>query len=182
MTPSLRPGQKICDHAGCRKAGEHRAPKDKSLSDYYWFCADHARAYNQKWDFYQGLTDYEMEKEIRRSLIGDRPSWPLGSWQAAERLLRRKAWQDWREDSTGDGGYSGPERPMTAAERVEAEALAVLELAPPVTFAFIRARYKELVKKHHPDTNGGSREAEERLKIINQAYTTLKTIHLPQTD
>ena len=38
----------------------------------------------------------------------------------------------------------------------------------------VKARYIELVKRFHPDTNGGDKTAEERLKLINEAYTTLK--------
>jgi len=51
-------------------------------------------------------------------------------------------------------------------------------LTGPVTLHEVKARYKELVKRHHPDTNGGDKEAEERLKLINQAYTTLKNTML----
>jgi curved DNA-binding protein CbpA len=55
----------------------------------------------------------------------------------------------------------------------------VFDLAPPVTFAGLKSRYKELVKAHHPDAHGGDRAAEERLKVINQAYTTLKASYFP---
>ena len=58
----------------------------------------------------------------------------------------------------------------------EEQALAVLELTAPVTMDEIRARYRALVKKLHPDANGGDKQAEERLKTIIQAYVTLKTI------
>jgi curved DNA-binding protein CbpA len=43
----------------------------------------------------------------------------------------------------------------------------------------LKARYKELVKRHHPDAHGGDKAAEERLKVINQAYSTLKTSYFP---
>jgi DnaJ-domain-containing protein 1 len=56
----------------------------------------------------------------------------------------------------------------------EEAALAVLELSPPVTWAEVRARYKALVKRLHPDANGGDTSAEEQLKLVNQAYGTLK--------
>ena len=48
-----------------------------------------------------------------------------------------------------------------------------MELTQPVTPEAIKRRYKELVKKHHPDANGGDKQAEERFKAINQAYATL---------
>ena len=55
----------------------------------------------------------------------------------------------------------------------------MFDLAPPFTFAGLKSRYKELVKLHHPDAHGGDKAAEERLKVINRAYTTLKSQLLP---
>jgi DnaJ-class molecular chaperone len=57
-------------------------------------------------------------------------------------------------------------------------ALAVLELELPVTVAVVKARYKELVKRHHPDANGGDRGAEDKLREIIQAYNYLKQVGL----
>ena len=62
---------------------------------------------------------------------------------------------------------------MCAASARE-QALAVFDLEPPVTELRLKARYKVLVKQHHPDAHGGDKAAEEKLKIINQAYATLK--------
>ncbi len=56
----------------------------------------------------------------------------------------------------------------------EQKALALFGLDQPVTFAEIKTRYKTLAKQLHPDANGGDAEAEERLKIVNQAYAALK--------
>ena len=60
---------------------------------------------------------------------------------------------------------------LTPAER---DAMGVLELSWPLTQADVKSRYKDLVKRHHPDANGGSREAEEKFKEINAAYSTLR--------
>ena len=53
----------------------------------------------------------------------------------------------------------------------------MLELTPPVTVEKIKARYKSLVKRHHPDTHGGDKASEDRLKEINLAYQTLMNAH-----
>ena len=52
--------------------------------------------------------------------------------------------------------------------------LKVLDLPPEVTLKELKARYKQLVKRHHPDLHGGDKKAEERLKLINEAYTYLR--------
>jgi preprotein translocase subunit Sec63 len=55
------------------------------------------------------------------------------------------------------------------------EPLMTLGLTWPTTLDAVKTRYKELAKRHHPDANGGSRDAEERLKTINLAYATLRS-------
>jgi hypothetical protein len=59
---------------GCREHGEYRAPKDRALSDYYWFCLDHVREYNSAWNFFQGMSGHEVEEHIVSSMYGDRPT------------------------------------------------------------------------------------------------------------
>jgi hypothetical protein len=61
-----------------------------------------------------------------------------------------------------------------------ARALAVLGLEAPVTRDDLKARYKALAKRLHPDANGGDRAAEERLKDINLAYASLRKCDLIQ--
>lgn len=171
-----------CDHPECDGAGDYRAPKSRNhLTDYYWFCLDHVRDYNRAWNYYAGLSPEEIEAATRLDTVWQRPTWPLGSWRREE-LLRERIWTDF---ATGDRihGRTGEHEDATR-QRVrdrmatqEEKALATLDLTPPVGFEQIKRRYKALVKLHHPDANGGSREAEERLKLINQAYTVLKAAY-----
>ncbi|TMJ62637.1 MAG: molecular chaperone DnaJ, partial [Alphaproteobacteria bacterium] len=70
----------------------------------------------------------------------------------------------------GDQSRDPARRALSARE----QALAVFEIEPPFTLVRLKARYKVLVKLHHPDAHGGDKAAEEKLKIINQAYATLK--------
>lgn len=170
--------EKLCDAPDCAEAGEFRAPKSPDdLQSYHWFCLDHVREYNKAWNFYAGLSEREIEAQIRHDTTWQRPTWPFG------------ARADWRghkpeehfEDTFGvfeDGpsaqkngrGFRLPPTPLTAEE----QALTVLDLDLSSDKAAIKARYKELVKLHHPDANGGDKTAEERLKAINEAYSTLK--------
>jgi len=177
FAPEPPPAPRCCDAAGCPAAGEYRAPKARDkLNDYFWFCLDHVREYNKAWDYYAGMSPEQIEQAVRLDTIWQRPTWPMGGWRAREQALREEAmrqanfgFRTGREDEDDEGP---PRRPtMRTAEQ---DALATLDLSPPVTFEQIKARYRELVKRHHPDANGGAREAEERLKLINLAYTTLK--------
>ena len=64
--------------------------------------------------------------------------------------------------------------------RQQRQDLAQLDLDETATLQDIKMRYKQLVKRFHPDANGGDKKAEERFKSINEAYTNLKSSGLPQ--
>lgn len=168
-----RQATRTCDMPGCSLHGECKAPKDRSLREYYFFCVDHAREYNSAWDFFSGMPLHEVEDHIVKSYHGDRPTWKYGVGGDYDYILRRKIWQDYH--------FTDEEPPKTGAgtRRVdpntpEFEAMAIMGLAPPLSMEAIKARYKELVKIHHPDLNPGDRKAEELLKKINMAYTILR--------
>lgn len=164
---------RLCDHPGCAASGDYRAPRSRDrLSQFYWFCLDHVRAYNAQWNYYAGMSAAEIEAEIRNDTVWQRPTWPLGGRFGLFRSRVRDFGMFGFED---EDEHAAKKRPMTEQE----QALAVFDLAPPVTFAGLKARYKALVKLHHPDAHGGDKAAEERLKVINRAYTTLKASYFP---
>ena len=180
-SPLRPPGQSSplrgCDCPGCSASGEFPAPKGRhQLRQYYWFCLDHVREYNRAWDFYAGMSVAEIEAEMRSDATWQRPSWPLGGWQAQEQRLRDRV-NAGHGFPFGRGGGDDAKAPHAVPATPEQDALAVLNLERNASFAEIKARYRELAKRHHPDANGGDREAEEKLKSINQAYTLLKGCH-----
>jgi hypothetical protein len=157
-----------CDCAGCSAPGDYRAPRDRSLNGYYFFCLDHVREYNRNWDYFSGMSGGEIETYIRGAVVWERPTWPLGEWHMREQQLRENVIREFFADEA-QAPPSSPVIPKAARD-----ALAELELQPPVDFVAIKAQYRLLVKRHHPDANGGSRDAEEKFKNINQAFAMLK--------
>lgn len=156
----------------CVAAGEYRAPRSRqALNEYWWFCLEHVRAYNASWDFYKGMSPAQIEMALRADTAWQRPTWPLGRLgHIADRLEEAVL-----RDPLG-ALASARARPAPRAE-VPAdlvEPLATFGLAWPFTMPELKTRYKELAKLHHPDANGGDRAAEERLKVINLAYATLR--------
>lgn len=173
---AAEPPARLCDHPDCPAGGDFRAPKSRlDLHDYYWFCLDHVRAYNAAWNYYAGMSDSEIEAEIRSDTVWQRPSWRLGDRHGPSgtgRLRDPLGVLSGRPDGRrGRGGDSDAVRRVLSARE---QALAVFEIDPPFTPTRLKARYKALVKLHHPDAHGGDKTAEEKLKIINQAYATLK--------
>ncbi|HKY95160.1 MAG TPA: J domain-containing protein [Kiloniellales bacterium] len=160
---------RVCMAEGCAAAGEYRAPVSRDrLNEYYWFCLDHVRLYNATWDYCKGLDPDAIERELRMDATWRRPSWPLGLGDIHD-PLGLLGGQGRRERRSQEGR-------MPAASP-EARALAVLQLPVGVTFEEVRSRYKSLVKQLHPDATGGNRDAEDRLKVVNQAYGTLKAAY-----
>lgn len=172
-------GLRECDHPHCHSVAEHRAPKSRDrLEDYFWFCLEHVREYNKSWNFCDGMDENQIESEIREDTVWRRPTWPMGSAE------NEKRWRFVREGDYADsfGSFSGDfdaksetyssnrQRP----DSPEARAFRILGLDPTASLSELKARYKELVKTHHPDRNGGDKVAEERLKDINDAYSTLR--------
>jgi curved DNA-binding protein CbpA len=168
---------------GCEAYGIHRAPVSPSrLRSYHWFCLDHVREYNKAWNYCVGKSDNEIEALIREDTVGWRPTWPLGKLGGRYAQLRfdrlrdefglfddeKKAQRAKRfKNRRGNG------KPGKMQSAVDA-ALDILDLSPPINAVTVKAQYITLVKQHHPDANGGDKAAEERLKLINRAYETLK--------
>lgn len=165
-----------CNWPGCTGAGEFKAPRSRStLREYFWFCLDHVREYNRNWNYYEGMDESEVEADIRRDTVWDRPTWKLGtgkSFAAATAAF---------DDPLGVGDAARDADARAAAQnaaaykvdRKVAQALAVFSLDLPLAMEDLKARYKELVKRHHPDANGGNKAAEEEFKRVIQAYDTL---------
>jgi len=162
-----------CDCPGCSQPGDYRAPKNRDqLDQYFWFCLDHVRDYNRQWDYFAGMSVNDIETHVRKAAVWERPSWPIGGgWRAREQNIRDEVMREFFSEAAD---APPPTQPMPKVER---DALLLLELTPPVSFAAIKAQYRILVKRHHPDANGGSPESEERFKNINQAFTVLKHIY-----
>lgn len=164
---------RTCDWPGCKEEGSHRAPKSRDLlNEYFWFCLDHVRTYNARWNYYAGMSDEEVEADLRRDTTWQRPTWKLGAGPAFA------AQQGHIHDPLGlseeTGAFSAaPTPPHPTVDPETARALEVFRLEVPFDTAALRARYKDLVKQHHPDRNGGTKAAEEEFKRVQEAYQVL---------
>lgn len=170
-----------CERPGCGEAGEFRAPGPlrsgfDGPGDYRWFCLDHVREFNSGYDWFDGMSAEEImaaqspihgwDRETRAfsptAGIDAAPRWgdfsdPLEAIAARARAKRPA--------ERGDG------RPVTPDER---RALEVLGLALEASRMDLRSRYSQLVRKYHPDRNGGDRSYETRLQAVVEAYQLLR--------
>ncbi|MEZ5994478.1 MAG: J domain-containing protein [Hyphomonadaceae bacterium] len=178
-TLEREPGERVCDHIGCGRSGLHRAPKSRDHSGEYWhFCVEHAADYNRRWNYFAGMSDAELAEHQKREETGHRPTWTFRSgrldrFSAAMRGFRAGQSRD-PFGMFGGEPVAAPVKARRRLTRLQALALEAMTLEETADAAQIRARYAELVKRWHPDSNGGDRSAEENLLRVIRAYQTLK--------
>ncbi|MXV44587.1 DnaJ domain-containing protein [Saccharibacter sp. 17.LH.SD] len=173
-----------CDHPDCTLPAGYRAPRGRdNLRSYYWFCLQHVREYNAKWDYYRGMTPGQIENHLRADTSWQRPSWKLGNMGGAGRasftvddlhdpldiLKARRA----------HPSHEAP--PRQHAPEPLRQPLALLDLGWPTTLDDVKSRYRALARRYHPDANKGDPRAEERFKTIGSAYATLRA-HFTSTE
>lgn len=160
--------------AGCGEAAGYRAPRSReTLTEYFWFCLPHVREYNARWDYYKGMSPGQIEAHIRDDVSWNRPSWRLGQRGGRTHFAE----EDLIDPLDLLGGGRPVRRPAAARPDVPEglrQPLDTLGLEWPLSMDELKMRYKDLARRHHPDTNGGDRVAEERLKSINVAYTAVR--------
>ncbi|MBA4009523.1 MAG: molecular chaperone DnaJ [Erythrobacter sp.] len=179
------PGRR-CEAPGCREAGEFRAPGRRphgfdGPGEWRWFCLDHVREFNAGYDWFEGMS----AEEILRAQS------PIAGWQTESRVFRPTAgiadgprWADFADPldaiaARARGIRSRAEREAKAAmsgrfSREEAAALEVMGLGSDTDRTRLRRRYSELVRRYHPDRNGGDRRHEAQLGAVVEAYQLLR--------
>ncbi len=170
------PEVRLCEAPNCVGPGNCRVAKSpKNLTEYFWYCAAHARIHNEAWDYFKDMDDDQIQAFRLDALTGHRPTWQLGKRAAKARMGQSPLGQLHDShaviDEDGDTSVRRPERHLT---RLQTMAFDTMQLAHNATLIEIKARYKELVKRFHPDANGGDRGAEERLKQVIKAYGVLR--------
>ena len=184
-------GDRPCEVPGCLDPGEFRAPGERPAGfdgpgDYRWFCLEHVRAFNAGYDWFEGMTLEEI----------DAAQAPAAGWANQARAFRPDAgvdgaprWGDFEDPLDAIAArMSGGRKPRGSGwrsrgplcaddlrfSRVERDALEVMELPTSVQLGQLRRRYAELVRRYHPDRNGGDRRHERLLQRVVQAYQLLR--------
>jgi hypothetical protein len=176
-----------CQWPGCDAPATHRAPKGRLRASEYWrFCLEHVREYNNSYNFFAGMSEDAIAQYQKEALTGHRPTWKMGSLGGKRAGHRGRAgFPDSGAEAEDPfslfgetGARRGHARPAVEGRKIlnaQRRALDALGLEPDAERADIKARFKMLVKRHHPDANGGDRGSEERLREIIQAYNYLKS-------
>jgi hypothetical protein len=165
-----------CEHEGCEEAGKYRAPKAPDvLDDYYWFCQQHVREYNLKWNFFDGTTEAEINAQQSKDKVWERTTKPISDPEA--RAWARLGIED-PHQVLGANATQNPGKRNGAGSRrlppTERRAVEILEVGDNWTKQEVRKAYKALIKVLHPDMNGGDRSQEEQLQQVVWAWDQIK--------
>ncbi|RYH02703.1 molecular chaperone DnaJ [Salipiger sp. IMCC34102] len=179
MSGASETSTRVCEHEGCNEPGKYRAPKSPdTLDDYIWFCKEHIREYNLKWNFFDSTSEAELMAQMDRDRTWERPTRPFKR-SAEERAWARLGVKDPHE-VLGENATRNPGRnaDSTGATRrlppTERRAIEILDARDSMSKAEIRKCYKALIKVLHPDMNGGDRSQEEQLAEVVWAWDQLK--------
>ncbi|HSQ96058.1 MAG TPA: J domain-containing protein [Croceibacterium sp.] len=176
-----------CEADGCREAGEFRAPGSRAAGfdgpgEWRWYCLDHVREFNSAYDWFAGMSADEILAAQS----------PIAGWQTETRAFRADAgadglprWADFHDPLDAIGARANDIRVRAGSRRafdsawarftsMEREALGVMGLDPQTDRTKLRRRYSELVRRYHPDRNGGDRSHERRLQRVVEAYQLLR--------
>jgi hypothetical protein len=174
-------GGPVCEWHGCKEKATHRAPKGRQNEKEYWrFCLEHVREYNQAYNFFAGMNDAAVMAYQKDAMTGHRPTWKMGTGKANTRADFRAFGSSADPFSLFGDGMRAEQKARAEAARpvrnAERKALDTLGLESGATPHQVKMRFKELVKRHHPDANGGDRSTEDRLIEIIQSYNYLKSV------
>jgi hypothetical protein len=176
-----------CEAEGCGEPGEFRAPGSRTAGfdgpgDWRWYCLDHVREFNSTYDWFAGMSADEILAAQS----------PVAGWRTETRAFRADAganglprWADFDDPLDAIGSRAAEIRARAAgrqrahASRTrftprEHEALGVMGLDPQADRKRLRSRYSELVRRYHPDRNGGDRRHEGKLQRVVEAYQLLR--------
>lgn len=155
-----------CDHPGCNKPGEFKAPRDRSLKTYYWFCLEHVQEYNAKWNYYIDDNDIEEENNFhKRFSFGNFHSkikYKFGC-DLNEELEFLRSFSDYK-NAENEVRFSRDDKKKMEELNLNFEEFSIENL---------KKQYKKLAKTCHPDLHPDDKEAEEKFKRLTEAYKKL---------
>ncbi|MGF1550023.1 MAG: J domain-containing protein [Sphingomonadaceae bacterium] len=170
--------RRLCAYPGCREAGEFRAPGARrggfaGPGEWRFFWLDHVRAFNAGYNYFSGMSEEEIAEAQR----------PYGGWDRETRAFAANGspgprWADFSDPLDAIGARFRPAVRPRRDGHVLSEAdrrnLHILGLGADADRVALRRRYAGLVRRYHPDRNGGDRSFEKKLRAVIDAYAALK--------
>ena len=162
----------ICDWDNCKEQGIYKAPVERdNVRKYKLLCLKHIKIFNKNWNYFENMNDQEIEYFIKSDLTWHKSTKNFGSSDNFFNILWNNALDD-KLNIFQSANYRDFKK--TKMSQTDRDAFQVMELNVEVKWEKIQSKFKELVKKYHPDKNRGSKKFEDKLKKITLAYSQLK--------
>ena len=167
--------ENICEWENCKQIGKFKAPLERDNSkNYKWLCGDHIKSFNKNWNYFEGMSQNEIENFLKSDLTWHRPTQKFGSSDNFFNILWNNALSNKFNFFKQEKIYNNLKN-MKLCEK-DKDAFRIMELEFNADWPIIRKKFKTLVKKFHPDRNSGNKQFEDKLKKITLAYSHLKLI------
>jgi len=167
-----------CAVPGCRSLGEFKAPLEPANFNgpgaWRLLCLDHVREHNSVYNYFAGMSPEEIQEAQS----------PIAGWERPSRSFASlgtdppPAWADFADPLDAiSGRFRRPRREQQSSSRFSPEerrALSVLGIGEDADLHSVRSRYSQLVRRFHPDRNGGDRSQEARLSAVIEAWQLLR--------
>ena len=172
----------LCAHPGCDAPAEFRAPAGRGSSfdgpgEWRWLCLDHVREFNAGYNYFEGMSSDEIQAANN----------PYGGWDRETRAFAHMGadgpprWADFQDPLDAIGARfrraaaEGPRLDGRELSEPDRKSLRILGLGTDADRRTLRRRYADLLRRYHPDHNGGDRGHEKALQAVIEAYTHLKS-------
>ena len=164
----------ICEWINCREAGDFRAPTEKDNSrNFKWLCEEHIKLFNKKWNYFEGMSQDEIQDFLKSDLTWHRPTQKFGSTNNYFDILWNNTLNDKFKIFKEEQPNGKTQRKLCEKDK---DAFRIMDLEIGADWTTIQKKFKTLVKKFHPDKHSGSKKYEDKLKKITMAYSHLKII------
>ena len=167
--------ENICEWENCKESGKFKAPQEKDNSkNYKWLCKEHIKLFNKNWNYFEGMSQDEIEDFLKSDLTWHRPTQKFASSDNFFNILWNNALSDkfnfFKQEKITNGFT------VRKLSEKDKDAFRIMELELNADWSIIQKKFKTLVKKFHPDRNAGNKRFEDKLKKITLAYSHLKLI------
>ena len=166
--------ENICEWSNCKEAGGFKAPTEKDNSkNFIWLCEEHIKLFNKNWDYFDGMSQNEIENFVKSDLTWHRPTQKFGSVDNFFNILWNNALNDKFKIFKEEGSTYTTNKKLCEKDK---NAFIIMGLEFNADRETIQKKFKTLVKKFHPDKHSGNKQYEDKLKKITLAYSHLKMI------
>jgi len=165
----------ICEWKNCKEVGKYKAPAEKDNSkNFKWLCKNHIKLFNTTWNYFEGMSQNEIENFLKSDLTWHRPTQKFGSSDNFFNILWNNALNDkFKIFNNNSSVYINGNKKLCEKDK---DAFSIMDLKFNADWTDVQKKFKTLVKKFHPDKHSGNKLYEDKLKKITLAYSHLKMI------